>query len=259
MSDQVGTGLSDEDIGTVLGLLGDADSVELKLNVSDTKRWEVVEALDIDPLDAQIRQVFFFDTPDLALNQAGLVVRARRVQGKGDDTVVKLRPVVPSTLPPRLRRSEDFVVEIDTMPGSFVCSASFKGALAEPLVRPTVQGNHPVHKLFSKAQRDFYAEHAPEGVGLDDLTVMGPIMVFKLKVTPPDLQRRVVGEMWVYPDGSRIVELSTKCTPSEPFQVAAEVKAFLAKRGISMRDEQRTKTRAALDFFTGDRGGAQAG
>ena len=49
----------------------------------------------MDPLDAQIRQVFFFDTPDLALNQAGVVVRARRVQGKGDDSVVKLRPVVP--------------------------------------------------------------------------------------------------------------------------------------------------------------------
>ena len=49
----------------------------------------------MDPLGAQIRQVFFFDTPDLALENAGVVVRARRVQGKGDDSVVKLRPVVP--------------------------------------------------------------------------------------------------------------------------------------------------------------------
>ena len=55
-------------------------------------------ALGIDPLDAQIRQVFFFDTPDLGLDKAGLVVRARRTQGKGDDSVVKLRPVVPSEL-----------------------------------------------------------------------------------------------------------------------------------------------------------------
>ena len=34
-----------------------------------------VAALGIDPLEAQIRQVFFFDTPDLALNEAGVVVR----------------------------------------------------------------------------------------------------------------------------------------------------------------------------------------
>jgi hypothetical protein len=33
------------------------------------------------------------DTTDLALNRSGVVVCARRVQRKGDDTVVKLRPL----------------------------------------------------------------------------------------------------------------------------------------------------------------------
>ncbi len=53
----------------------------------------------MDPLDAQVRQIVFFDTLDLDLDNAGVVVRARRVQGKGDDSVVKLRPVVPDDLP----------------------------------------------------------------------------------------------------------------------------------------------------------------
>jgi hypothetical protein len=35
--------------------------------------------------------VYFFDTPDLALDAHGVVVRARRVQRRGDDSVVKLR------------------------------------------------------------------------------------------------------------------------------------------------------------------------
>ena len=56
-------------------------------------------SLQLDPLDAQIRQVVFFDTPDLALQSAGVVVRARRVQRKGDDSTVKLRPVIPHDLP----------------------------------------------------------------------------------------------------------------------------------------------------------------
>ena len=30
-----------------------------------------VQALGMDPLEAQIRQVFFFDTPDLALDKPG--------------------------------------------------------------------------------------------------------------------------------------------------------------------------------------------
>jgi hypothetical protein len=42
--------------------------------------------------------VFVFDTPDLRLNKSGVVVRARRVQGRGDVTVVRLRPIVPGEL-----------------------------------------------------------------------------------------------------------------------------------------------------------------
>ena len=54
------------------------------------------------------------------------MARARRVQKKGDDSVVKLRPVVPDDLPTGLRNSPNLVVEVDAMPGGFVCSASLK-------------------------------------------------------------------------------------------------------------------------------------
>ena len=70
----------------------------------------VVRALGIDPLAAEIRQVYFFDTPDLTLNDHGVVVRARRVQRKGGDSVVKLRPVVPADLPGSLRKASGFTV-----------------------------------------------------------------------------------------------------------------------------------------------------
>ena len=43
--------------------------------------------------------MFVFDTPDPRLNKSGVVVRARRVQGRGDVTVIKLRPIVPGELP----------------------------------------------------------------------------------------------------------------------------------------------------------------
>jgi hypothetical protein len=55
--------------------------------------------------------------------------------------------------------------------------------------------------------------------------------------------------MWLYPDGARILELSTKCLPSEAFQVAAEMRSYLGERGIPIVAGQATKTRAALDFF----------
>jgi hypothetical protein len=241
--------LSGDDLVAAMALVDEADSVELKLTIPDSARWSALSALDLDPLDAQMRQVFFFDTPDLDLDKHGVVVRARRVQGRGDDSVVKLRPVVPHELPAKLRRAADFVVEVDAMPGGYVCSGSYKGSLARPAVKEVAAGRHPLRKLFSKEQRRFFADHAPEGVELDELSVLGPVIVMKLKFAPPDYGRRLVAELWVYPDGSRILELSTKCTPAEPFQVAAETKAFLAGRGIDIGGEQQTKTRTALEFF----------
>jgi hypothetical protein len=164
---------------------------------------------------------------------------------------VKLRPVVPTELPGAVRNSPGFGVEVDAMPGGFVCSGSMKRGLANPVVREVVLGDRPIRKLFSKEQRAFYAGHAPEGVALDDLAVLGPIFVLKLKLTPEGFDRKLVSELWLYPDFSRILELSTKCAPGEAFQVAAEARAFLTTRGVDLSGEQQTKTKKALEFFSG--------
>jgi hypothetical protein len=242
--------VADAELGKLLELLKGADSVELKLTLPDPDVSGSAAALDLDPLNAEIRQVFFFDTPDLALNRRGVVVRARRVQRKGDDSVVKLRPVEPDTLPKKLRRSAGFGVEVDAMPGGFVCSGSMKREFEKPGVREAVMGKRSLRSLFSKEQRAFYADHAPEGLELDHLSVLGPIFVLKLKFSPKGFGRRMVGEVWLYPDGSRIVELSTKCPPPQAFDVAAEARAFLSGRGIDLSGAQETKTRKALEFFS---------
>jgi hypothetical protein len=242
--------LSDADLERLLALLEGADSAELKLTVPDSEQRSAVLALGMDPLDAQVRQVYFFDTPDLALNEHGVVVRARRVQQRADDSVVKLRPVIPGKLPAGLRRSKTLVVEVDAMPGGYVCSASLKGTPAAGDIKAVAAGDLPIRKLFSKQQRAFFATHSPEGVGLDDLSVLGPINLLKLKFSPRGYRRRLVAELWLYPDGSRILELSTKCAPTEAFGVAAETRAFLAKQGVDLFGEQQTKTKTALGFFS---------
>jgi hypothetical protein len=56
--------------------------------------------------------------------------------------------------------------------------------------------------------------------------------------------------LWFYPDGSHILELSTKCAPADAFRVAAETTAFLSDRGVNTSGEQQTKTRTALEFFS---------
>jgi hypothetical protein len=243
--------LSDEEAAGLLALTRKVDSVELKFTVPDSERGSTVTRLDMDPLEARIRQVVFFDTPDLDLYHHGLVTRARRIQGKPDDSVVKLRPVVPHDLPDELRATPGFVVEVDAMPGGYVCSGSLKATLDRPLVQDVLRGRRPVRKLFSKAQRAFFALHRPDGVDLDDLVVLGPINVFKLRFRPEGFDRRLAAELWFYPDGTRVLELSTRCKPAQAFQVAAEGRVFLTERGLDLDGEQQTKTRMALERLAG--------
>jgi hypothetical protein len=240
--------LTEAQIAEALELVKDADSVELKLTVPDTDQRSAVMALGMDPLQAEIRQIVFFDTPDLQLDEAGLVVRARRVR-KGGDATVKLRPVVPADLPRKLRRSPDFGVEVDAMPGAFVCSGSLKSRADNRRVQQVITGERAIRKLFSAKQRRLFAERAPAGVELDSLVPLGPVNVIKLKFSPAGFARRLVAELWSFPDMTRVLELSTKCAPDETVRVVDEARAYLTERGIDLTGEQATKTRKALAYF----------
>ena len=87
----------------------------------------------------------------------------------------------------RLDRS--FRVEVDAMPGGFVCSGTMKGTL-DPTAPGPVSRRAPPAKLFSKEQRAFYAAHA-RGSTSTSLAVLGPIFVLKA-----DSRRRSSAAGW---------------------------------------------------------------
>ena len=242
--------ISEEGTLEILNLGKGSNSIELKLSVPAEGHRATIKGIGLDPVEAQPRQAFFFDTPDLDLYRAGIVVRARRIQGGDGDTVIKLRPVDPATIDPELRRSASFKIELDLMPGGFVCSASFKGVCTGQEVLDVTSGKLPLRKLFSRGQRAFYDEHAPAGITMDKLVLLGPTFLLKAKHWAKDFDRPITIEMWLYPDGSRILEISTKCLPRETFQAVAEFKAYLASRGIALAAEQAAKTKTTLEFFS---------
>ena len=247
--------LSDAQLVEMMELLRGSDTVELKLTVPAAQQRAAIAALGLDALDAQIRQVIFFDTPDLALDRAGVVVRARRIQGRVGDSVIKLRPIDPDQVSGDVRKLSGFGVEVDAIPTGFVCSGRLKCEADSDAIRQVVGGERPLRKLYTREQRALFRAHAPEGIELDDLAVLGPIFVLKLKWKPDGFARKMVAEMWLYPDGARIFELSTKCLPPEAFQVAAEARIYLSERGIDLSGEQQTKTRTALEFFAAELAG----
>jgi hypothetical protein len=241
--------LNREQLIDLLREMKDVGSVELKVSVPAHKR-EAMRGLGIDTLQGKIREVYFFDTPELTLFKAGVVPRARRTQGAVDDTVVKLRPCAPQDLPAKVRKSPNLKVEMDITRGAYVVSASLKGQRKVGMVAEAVSGKRPLEKLFTKEQRAFYADHAPAGVSWSDLVPLGPAYIVLLKYTPPDLGRRLTIEQWHYPGEVPLVELSTKTAPKDVLAVVTDAVTFLGAHGLTAEGEQEPKTRKALEYFS---------
>jgi hypothetical protein len=241
----------------MLERLVEMPSIELKMNVPADQRM-ALSSLHFDLMDAKLREVYFFDTPDLTLFANGVVTRARRTQGDDDDTVVKLRPAEPKTLPPEVRDSKNLKIEMDVTRGSYVVSASLKGARRPGAVREAIIGGRPLEKLFTKEQRAFFAEHAPAGVGWEDLVPLGPVLVVVLKWVPEGLSNKTTIEQWHYPGQVPLVELSTKASPQNVLKVYADTTKFVAGHGLSAAGAQEPKTRKALEFFTSNHPAAKS-
>src|SRR3954453_12496693 len=101
-----------------------ADTVALKLTLPDSDERPTTRALGIDPFEAKVRQLVYFDTPSLDLDRRGVALRPGRGRGAMSDPVVQLAPVTPASLPAHLRVGDDFVVEVEATRGGFLCSAA---------------------------------------------------------------------------------------------------------------------------------------
>jgi hypothetical protein len=218
-----------------------AAAVELKLVVPECGG----RSLGIKAKHGTARRVYYLDTADRVLYRHGVIVRFRDRPHRRDDAVVKLRPVVPGEVPGWLRDIDRFQVEIDALPGEAVCSGALKKRLGRRAVARAVAGRRPLTRLLSPQQRRLIAKFAP-GVALSDLTVLGPIDVRCHSVKLRGLDRGLTAERWRYPDGSDVLELSTKCPVDEAAAVAARISVTLQAYGVVPADSQRTKTEMAL-------------
>jgi hypothetical protein len=242
--------LPDDEFNQLLTLSHEADRVELKLTVPESAQDATCAALGIDFAHQRPYQVYYLDTEDRTLYQHGVVVRVRSVNHRPGDSVIKLRPVCPDGIPAALRQSKHFVVEVDSMPGSYVCSGALKAHLGVHAVDRAIARRRPLHALFTKPQLRLLSAHLPQEVKVDDLAVLGPVDACRCKLEPVGFKQSLLVEQWTFPDGHRILELSTHCTPGAALRVAAQLDAFLRAHRVDLSGPQQTKTRATLDFFS---------
>jgi hypothetical protein len=240
------------DMLEIIDKLGDVGSVELKMSVP-SEQLMGLRTIKADPLTGVLREVVFFDTPDLTLYKNGIVLRGRRTQQKQDDTVVKLRPCVPADLTREIRSSPNLKVEMDVTASGHVVSSSLQGARPAGTMSEVLEGKMNLGKFFTKEQRSFLVDRWPDGLGWDDLVPLGPAYVILIKAVPLGYSRKLTLEIWHFPGELPLVELSTKGTPTDIFVVRKEILEYLGSRGLKATGEQEPKTRKALEFFAAHR------
>ncbi|GAA2606116.1 hypothetical protein [Paractinoplanes durhamensis] len=223
-------------------LTGQATNVELKVVLPRHGG----RSLGINSDRGPSRRIYFLDTPDLELYRNDVIIRFRDRADQRDDAVVKLRPVVPGRMPGWLRNAEQFHVEIDALPSHAVCSGALKKRLGRRDVSRAVAAGRPLITLLSTQQRRMLTKYAPPSVRPKDLTVFGPIHVHRRNFKLRGLKQGLTAERWRYPDGTYLLELSTRCPVDEAGAVAARVSRALRSHGVAPADLQRTKTEMAL-------------
>ena len=243
---------SDEELPRLLALIEDSDSVELKLTIPDGEQRSAMAALGLDPLDAQIRQVFFFDTPDLQLNACGLVVRARRVQKRGDDSVVKLRPVVPSELRDRLAPRPVVQRRGRRDAGRVRLLGHDEGGAGDRQPGPRGAGRQaPDAQALQQGAARLAAAYAPDG--LDDRR--SAASWGRSSCSSSSWCRRRCAAGWSPRCGStRTTRRSSSsrpgACPTRRSTSPRRLRGFLVERGLDVGGEQQTKTRTALQMLS---------
>ena len=250
-----GRPMNGKEVLHMLNWLTAVASVVLKMFVPADQRLAMNE-LHLDTIDGRLGETYFFDTPDLTLFRHGLVMRARRTRGADDETVVRLRPAVPTTLSRAVRGSRDFKVEMDVTPGAYMLSAALEARRPVGAVRRTLSNNRPLEQLFSRQQRAFFAEHAPAGVDWNALVPLGPALVVALKPVTGALSERSTVEQWYFPGEIPLIEVSTVVTPGDALGVVANDVKFLRRCWVTAPDVRERSMRRALELFASGLPGA---
>lgn len=237
-----------QDLSDALSAGRAPDRVEIKAVLAPQHPKQVISALGADTRAAQRRQVYFLDTHGLSLHRRGVVVRIRKIGRRGADIVVKVRRRRPFELASRRLRFPNLVVELDALPTSVVWSAAISCGVRRGIACDVVAGERPVVDLLTPEQRALLRVVVP-GVDLARLTVLGPVTVLKARTRRLGAGDRPTVEIWRYPGGARLVEVSTKCSPRHAGRVAAATARALRRRGVPLADVQESKTGATLALF----------
>lgn len=233
-----------------------ADSVELK-TLLVPPAGAAAEALSGRHAPTwSVRQTYLLDTADLDFLRAGVELRLRRrARGKFDLAVsARRRGTELGCYRPRGAR-----VEYDVVPAGVWKDIEVRRDIDSSTAAAAIAGSTKSRDLLSMTQCSWACEGGSEAVDdarLSELRVHGPLVVRRVKVAAAHLGlRRVDLEHFRFPSGRELVELSTRCDPSEVRAVAAGFEQLLGERDVTVAPRYCMKTSVWHDEIIDRHGG----
>jgi hypothetical protein len=220
---------------------------EIKLLVDPYDIDYVRDLVGLEREMAEEREVYFYDTPGLEMNEQGLVLRARKIKDDADDSTVKMRPMAADEVDPSWFALEKFKCEIDVSLAKVVSSCSFRVGQDAGEIDQVAAGERVIDKLFSSQQEAFAAEYGPE-VPWDQLVPLGPSEAWVWKIEASSLPDVMTAELWQFP-GEELLELSLKVPVDDSDRTLDDLLGWLADRDIGVAGVQGSKTLRALEAF----------
>jgi len=223
--------------------------LEFKVTVLPAEEPKVQAELRRVGVNPARRKVYFYDTPELALFDKDLVLRARVTDGDDDDSTVKLRPLPLSNIPARWSATDGVRIELDVVGNKQVPSAKLDGEPDRGEIEQVEHGVLKLSKLFNKAQEACVADVLPSATSLNDLAVLGPVDALKWDLPPEAFPHKLSVEEWSLPDGPHFVELSFKVAPDEAASAKQAFHSLLDRLNIGHNGDPDAKTPKVLKFF----------
>jgi len=228
------------DLPAALGSARRIDRVELKVMLPNRYAARLLAALA--PAQTYRRRVYYLDTPELRLYRHGLVLRARRTDGRRGDLALKLRGSRAPSLSARRLQPRHLHVELDALPDSVLWSLSVTQLGRWSALRRVIDQDRQWRRVLTAGQRALL----DRTLGAPPKTVQsfGPVLAARYSGggTPFAL------ELWRYPDRSRLLELSVKCRPACAARRSDQLSALLRELDITVPAVQTTKTARTLAY-----------
>jgi hypothetical protein len=237
--------------GRAARAMAGAEAIEIKATIPDHQIKAALEHYGLTPNNDEERYIYFFDTPELELLEAGIILRGRRIVGDVHDSTVKFRPVDPASVSGRWRKYRDFKIEADASEKGLVKSASFSMPAEKGLIKRVAAGKREIRALLTREQRAFIEQTANCRIDFDRLVVLGPLRAHRWRFEDPACPWPISAELWLREDGQRMMEVSIKAPVVQAAVVVAGFMAFLAEVGAERDREQQSKTRWALSYYAG--------